>query len=239
MLNHDKSAPPLYAQLESILKKKIEDEEYKEGDLLPAEKILMEQYQVSRITVRQAMAALCQAGYIKSSRGIGTKVIFKKIDEHMRSVISFTDEMKQHGITMNTSYCTMEKIRPTEKVAMMLKIPVTDECYCLTRVRCVEDRPLVYTKTYLKDIVELPIDSQYYMESLYRYLEEVHGLRIVKGQDTLETALPTQEIQSFLKIEPQIPIFIRTRQTCLADNEVFEYSICYYPGNRYKYTIEL
>lgn len=239
MLNHDKSAPPLYAQLESILKKKIEDEEYKKGDLLPAEKILMERYQVSRITVRQAMAALFQAGYIKSSRGIGTKVIFEKIDEHMKSVISFTDEMKQHDVTMNTSYCKMEKIRPTEKVAMMLKIPVTDQCYCLTRVRCVGDRPLVYTISYLKDIVELPIDSNCYMESLYRYLEEVHGLRIEKGQDTLEAALPTQEVQSFLEIKPLIPIFIRTRQTYLANHEVFEYSICYYPGNRYKYTIDL
>ena len=69
----------------------------------------MEEYQVSRVTIRQAMTALSQAGYIMSRRGIGTEVTYEKIDEHMKSVISFTDEMKQHNITMNTSYCKMGK----------------------------------------------------------------------------------------------------------------------------------
>lgn len=239
MLNHEKGAPPLYAQLEAILRKQIESGEYEKGELLPAEKLLMEQYQVSRVTVRQAMAALTQDGYIKSSRGIGTEVIYEKIDEHMKSVISFTDEMKQHNITMQTSYCSMKKIKPSERVAMALGIPLTDSCYCLTRVRCVDERPLVYTITYLKDIVNLPMDSVHYMESLYKYLKEVHGIRIEKGRDTLEAALPTKEIQKFLEIDQQMPVFKRTRQTFLPGNEVFEYSICYYPGNRYKYTVDL
>ena len=92
MLNHEKGAPPLYSQLESIIKMQIERGEYNRGDFLPTEKMLMDQYEVSRVTVRQAMAALSQAGYIKCSRGIGTEVIYEKIDEHMKSVISFTDE---------------------------------------------------------------------------------------------------------------------------------------------------
>lgn len=239
MLNHEKGAPPLYSQLELILKKKIEHGEYNRGDFLPTEKMLMEQYEVSRVTVRQAMAALAQGGYIKCTRGIGTEVIYEKIDEHMKGVISFTDEMKQHNITMETSYCKMEKINPSTQVATALQIPKTDMCYCLTRVRCVNGSPLVYTITYLKDIVELPMDSRYYMESLYKYLQEVHQIRIERGIDTLEASLPTEKIQKFLAIEAQMPIFKRVRLTYLPGEEVFEYSICYYPGNRYKYTVDL
>lgn len=251
MLNHEKGAPPLYSQLESILKGKIEHGEYNKGDFLPTEKMVMDQYEVSRVTVRQAMAALAQAGYIKCTRGIGTEVIYEKIDEHMKSVISFTDEMKQHSITMETTYCRMEKVKPSTQVATSLQIPKTDMCYCLTRVRCVSGRPLVYTITYLKDIAKLPMDSQYYMESLYKYLREVHGIRIERGRDTLEATLPTAEVQKFLEIEAQMPVFKRVRQTFLPVEEnagaapgerygeVFEYSICYYPGNRYKYTVDL
>ena len=239
MLNHEKGALPLYAQLETILKKQIEHGEYNKGDLFPSEKMVMEQYQVSRATVRQAFAALTQDGYVKSRRGIGTEVIYEKIDEHLKSVISFTDEMKQHNITMSTSHCRMTKVKPSTKVATNLQIPKTDKCYCLTRVRCVNDRPLVYTITYLKDIVELPMDNQYYMESLYKYLTEIHGIRIERGKDTLEAALPSEEVQRLLEIEPQMPVFKRVRHTYLPDNEVFEYSICYYPGNRYKYTVDL
>lgn len=239
MLNREKGAPPLYSQLEIILKRMIEHGEYNKGDLLPSEKMIMEQYRVSRVTVRQAVASLTQAGYIKGSRGIGTEVIYDKIDEHMKSVISFTDEMKQHHIVMKTTYCKMEKVKPIEKVAMALKIPLTQMCYHLVRVRCVEDHPLVYTITYLKDIAALPMESSYYMESLYSYLKEKHGIHIEKGIDTLEAALPTEEIRKYLKIEAQMPIFKRTRQTFLAGNELFEYSLCYYPGNRYKYTVDL
>lgn len=239
MLNHEKGAPPLYSQLESILKNRIEHGEFNKGDFLPTEKMLMDQYGVSRVTVRQAMAALTQNHYIKSTRGIGTEVIYEKIDEHMKRVISFTDEMKQHNITMETSYCKMEKITPSTQVATALQIPKTEMCYCLTRVRCVNGSPLVYTITYLKEIVALPMDSEYYMESLYKYLQDVHQIRIEKGVDTLEATLPTEKIQEFLHIEAQMPIFKRVRQTYLPEEEVFEYSICYYPGNRYKYTVDL
>ncbi|SET75033.1 GntR family transcriptional regulator [Lacrimispora sphenoides] len=239
MLNHEKGAQPLYSQLETILKKQIEHGEFNKGDIFPTEKMLMEEYNVSRVTIRQALAALTLDRYIKSSRGIGTTVIYEKIDEHLKSVISFTDEMKQHNITMSTSYCTMEKVRPGKKVAMVLGIPETKQCYCLTRVRCVDKIPMVYSVTYLKEIVELPMEKEYYMESLYKYLQETHGIIIVRGQDTLEAVLSTKEIQDFLKVDPQLPLFKRIRKTFLADGEIFEYSDCYYPGNRYKYSVDL
>jgi GntR family transcriptional regulator/GntR family mannosyl-D-glycerate transport/metabolism transcriptional repressor len=239
MLDHGKGAPPLYSQLEAILKNDIECGKYNKGDIFPSEKMLMEEFQVSRITVRQAISSLTQLGYIKCSRGIGTEVISEKIDEHIKSVISFTDEMKRHNIRMKTTYCNMEKVNPEVRVAMILQVPRTDTCYCLTRVRCVEGKPLVYTITYLKNIVELPLENECYMESLYKYLSEHFGIIIEKGEDTLEATLPTKEVQKRLEISEQMPVFKRVRQTFLPGNEIFEYSICYYPGNRYKYTVDL
>lgn len=78
MLNHEKGAQPLYSQLETILKKQIEHGEFNKGDIFPTEKMLMEEYNVSRVTIRQALAALTLDRYIKSSRGIGTTVIYEK-----------------------------------------------------------------------------------------------------------------------------------------------------------------
>lgn len=239
MLNKEKGAIPLYMQLEMMLRKKIEQGEYSKGDLFPAEKELMNTYQVSRVTVRQAMARLSQTGYIRIRRGIGTDVIFDKIEEQREGVISFTDEMRKYNILIETSYCHMDLIKPGENVAMILKIPMTKECYCLRRVRNAEGRPLVYTVTYLKKIKRLPTESHYYTDSLYKYLRENHGIWLESGKDTLEAALPSEDIQKYLKIEPQMPILIRTRQTFLAGGEIYEYSKCYYPANRYKYTVDL
>lgn len=239
MLDREKGAIPLYMQLEMALRKKIEQGEYSKGDLFPTEKELMEKYQVSRVTVRQAMARLVQTGYIRIRRGIGTDVVYDKVEEQIEDVISFTEEMRKHNIFMTTSYCEMELIKPSEQVAKQLQIPLTEKCYCLKRVRNVDGKPMVYTITYLKKLKELPLDRHYYTESLYQYLRESHGIWIESGRDTLEAALPSPEVQKYLEIEAQMPIFIRTRQTFLSDGEIYEYSKCYYPGNRYKYTVDL
>ena len=69
-MDRNPGAPPLYAQLEQILKQQIECGTYKKGDFLPTEKELMEKYELSRVTVRQAMANLVQSGYARARRGI-------------------------------------------------------------------------------------------------------------------------------------------------------------------------
>lgn len=68
-MDRNPGAPPLYAQLEQILKQQIECGTYKKGDFLPTEKELMEKYELSRVTVRQAMTNLVQSGYARARRG--------------------------------------------------------------------------------------------------------------------------------------------------------------------------
>lgn len=241
-LNFEKGAPPLYMQLESLLKEKIEQGEYNKGDMFPTEKELMENYHVSRITVRQAVAQLAQMGYVKGQRGVGTEVVYEKIEEKIHRVISFTEEMKKHNITMETSFCEMKKVYPDKIVAKQLELPLTEQCYCLRRVRNVEQKPLVYTITYLKllkEIQALPLDSRYYTDSLYCYLKDEYGIMIHSGEDVLEAAVASEQVREYLQIAKNMPVFIRTRKTFLADGTIFEYSKCYYPGNRYKYKIEL
>jgi GntR family transcriptional regulator len=191
------------------------------------------------VTTRQAMTALVQGGYIKRFRGIGTVVIYDKINESIEKVISFTEEMKKHNIKMQTTFCKMELICPDTKIAIALGILKDTPCYKLSRVREVDGKPLVYTVTYLRKIVDMPLTSGVYTESLYQLLREKYGIRIARGNDTLEAALPNETIQELLRIKEDMPIFIRTRKTFLPNDEIFEYSICYYPGNRYKYSVDL
>ena len=108
--------------------------------------------------------------------------------------------MKKHHIEMQTTYCKMELISPGETVARSLQIPLTEPCYCLKRVRNAVGKPMVYTITYLKKICELPTEPEPYMESLYQYLWEEHGIYIESGRDTLEAALPSEEVQKALKL---------------------------------------
>lgn len=68
----DKSSPiPAYHQITTDLTERVDNGEWKLGDRLPSETLLAEQYGVSRLTLRQALADLENRGIIKRVQGKG------------------------------------------------------------------------------------------------------------------------------------------------------------------------
>lgn len=72
--------PKLYEQVVEQIKALIIQGVYKKGELLPSEKELMEMAGVSRITVREALRILNEAGVIETHKGKGSFVIVEKED---------------------------------------------------------------------------------------------------------------------------------------------------------------
>lgn len=68
---------PLYEQILHSLKGKILSGVYKKGELLPSEKELIEEYSVSRITVRKTLAILAEMGFVETIQGRGSVVLFE------------------------------------------------------------------------------------------------------------------------------------------------------------------
>jgi GntR family transcriptional regulator of arabinose operon len=66
---------PLYYQLSERIKKQIEDGEIKAGDKLPSESEMVESYGIGRLTVRNALSRLVNAGYLQKIHGKGTYCI--------------------------------------------------------------------------------------------------------------------------------------------------------------------
>lgn len=66
--------PKLYEQVVEQIKNMIVQGIYKKGDLLPSEKELIEMTGVSRITVREALRLLNEAGVIETHKGKGSFV---------------------------------------------------------------------------------------------------------------------------------------------------------------------
>lgn len=67
--------PKLYEQVVEQIKNMIVQGIYQKGDLLPSEKELIEMTGVSRITVREALRLLNEAGVIETHKGKGSFVL--------------------------------------------------------------------------------------------------------------------------------------------------------------------
>lgn len=85
-----KDAGPLYVKIFRLLKNQIEEGKLKNGEILPSEYQLADDFGVSRVTIRQAFLKLQQQKYIKRKRSYGTEVTFSpeiKRDEKAIAVL--------------------------------------------------------------------------------------------------------------------------------------------------------
>lgn len=74
------SRVPRYLQLADIFRQRISRGVWKPGDMLPSIEMLMSEFSVARVTVRQAIRLLSEEGLVSPQRGRGTVV-----NEHPRS----------------------------------------------------------------------------------------------------------------------------------------------------------
>lgn len=68
------SSVPLYAQLRELIVERIQEGEYRQGERIPSEITLCEELELSRPTVRQAIADLVSDGILEIQKGRGTFV---------------------------------------------------------------------------------------------------------------------------------------------------------------------
>jgi GntR family transcriptional regulator len=239
MLNFDKGAPPLYYQVKQIIKEKIENGEYLAGDMVMSEAKFQEIYDISRTTIRQAINELVNEGYLKRVRGKGTVVSYEKVNENINKIISLSEELKMKGISFTTKYCQMTLEKANKQAAQNLKLHEGEEAYKLARLRYVKNSPFVYTVTYLGKKLNLSLNSEEYQNSLYKLLEDKYDIKVSNGKDTFESVGASEEVSKYLGITIGEPILKRTRITYDQYGGIIEYTLCYYRGDRFKYTVEL
>ena len=82
---------PVYIQIHNQIKKDIEAGVWSVGDRIPSERELALEFNVSRMTLRQAVQTLVEEGILERQVGAGTFVARKKVQEKMTGVTSFTE----------------------------------------------------------------------------------------------------------------------------------------------------
>ena len=92
---------PLYIQVSGLLRKRLEVAEWRLGDRIPTIDVLMAEYGVSRITMRQALAELEKQGLVRRGQGRGTFVTRDASKERWLIVPSEWHALVEHVEVMN------------------------------------------------------------------------------------------------------------------------------------------
>lgn len=100
---------PLYQQIKEHIQREIEDGFYADGDKLPSERQLCEQFSVSRIPVRKALEMLEAEGLIRSFQGKGSFVNAPKMRNNLVHIQTFAETLAQQGYHGHTEIVGFEE----------------------------------------------------------------------------------------------------------------------------------
>ncbi|NMD70057.1 phosphonate metabolism transcriptional regulator PhnF [Bacillus sp. DNRA2] len=236
----DKNSPiPIYFQLAESIKELIEKGELRPGDALPAEREYAEQYQISRMTVRQAFTQLVNEGYLHRLQGKGTFVSERKIEQPLQGLTSFSEDMKQRGYEPESRLLHFEIIPATSKIAGQLSIQEHGPVYEIKRIRLADGVPMALETNYISANLVKGLTEQIVNQSLYEYIEGQLHLQIDRAQQVIESSIAIESEASLLNINKGAPVMLIQRQTFLHDGTPVEFVKSTYRADRYKFMIEM
>jgi GntR family transcriptional regulator len=232
-------AEPLYHQLETALKARLESGEWPPGAQFPNEERLCEDYGVSRVTVRQALRELVQRGLIVRRQGRGTFVADVTLTAGVRGLASFTDEMKALGRKVSSRVLQVE-VRPArEDVAIPLGLKAGEPIVRIGRLRLGDEHPIAIQVAHLPArLVPGLEDVDFAGTSLYGVLENQYGLVPVEAVETFRVGRVTSSEAELLAASRGQCVFRVTRIT-VGRNGPFEMTHSVIPGDQYQVRLVL
>jgi GntR family transcriptional regulator len=209
---------------------------WKEGDRLPPERQLCQDFAVSRSTLRQALAELEQRGLISRHQGRGTFVTTPRLQLPIVGVYSIRDAMEARGITLTTRVLGVEIIEASRQLAADLGCLPGDGIIFIERLRIGDGEPMVLDTAHLRAELFPGLErADFERRSLYEILETDYGRTVAEAQETLEPVILTPRECGLLSVPPHTTALLTRRLTTDSDGVVVALGHVLLRGDRSRY----
>jgi DNA-binding GntR family transcriptional regulator len=207
----------LYKKVIEDLKFSIEKGDYKKGDLLPSENDLCKSYDTTRVTIRQALSALANMGYIIRRHGKGSIVSEPKTGLGILSVSGVTAGIGGQKLITTILDKPIKKDWPGNFFYHLDENAIKAGCIFFSRLRYINNIPVLYEETHITNI-ELPRFSSRSLEnrSLFKVLKEHYNIEVKEGEQKIWAIHADKTISSLLNIKTTHPVVHMKR--CLQTN---------------------
>ncbi|OPZ64188.1 MAG: HTH-type transcriptional repressor YvoA [Firmicutes bacterium ADurb.Bin506] len=239
VLNRDLPVP-LYQQVYNIWKRRIESGDLKPGDRLPTERELCDAYDVSQITVRQAIQMLVNDGLVVRRPRTGTHVAHRKFNQDLIRLTSFSEDMRSRGLRPGGRVLAVAEEPADALVADKLRLAPKEPVIRIERLRTAEDEPMAIEVFRIQSSL-CPGLAQRDMEgaSLYDVLTKGYGLDLAWADQSLEAGLAGQREAAALGIRRGAPVLRVERLTYNSSRNPLEYTTSVYRADRYKLNVSM
>ena len=207
---------PMYIKIHNQIKRDIENKKYKVGERIPAERQLALKFNVSRMTLRQAIKTLEDEGILERRLGSGTYVSSQKVQEKMSGIMSFTDITRANGQVPSSKLLSYRVTKPSLSEKEKLKIKDTDNVLRMERVRFADNVPICYEVATIPYKLVSRFSKDEISSSLYQTLEKKGGYKIGSVVENIGASVANENEARLLSVKKGEPL-VTSRTFCLFD----------------------
>ena len=190
---------PAYIRIHDAIKKEIDEGVWEIGQRLPSERDLADDYEVSRMTLRQAITLLVEEGILERRVGSGTYVASHRVQEKMRGTTSFTEIVRSQGKTPSSQLISYQRKTANETEIQQLQLKATDTVVRMERVRFADNVPLVFEVASIPEKLIQSFNQEDITEHFFQTLTD-NGYEIGKSEQTIYAKNASERVANYLKV---------------------------------------
>ena len=228
---------PAYIRIHDAIKKEIDGGVWEIGQRLPSERDLADDYEVSRMTLRQAITLLVEEGILERRVGSGTYVASHRVQEKMRGTTSFTEIVRSQGKTPSSQLISYQRKTANETEIQQLQLKATDTVVRMERVRFADNVPLVFEVASSPEKLIQSFNQEDITEHFFQTLTD-NGYEIGKSQQTIYAKNASERVTNYLKVPKNHAVLALTQVSYFTDGRPFEYVHSQYVGDRFEFYLE-
>lgn len=226
---------PQYMIIKEYIIQNIKDGKYKENEQIESEHTLCELFDVTRMTVRQALTDLINDNIIYSIPKVGSFVCKKSRFKSFDGLNSVTEDCAKKDEVCTTKVITHELIDADDNISKEMSLTPGAKVWHIKRVRFVNDEPLAFEECYCNHGITGDIPLSAPSTSLFHYFEDELGLQISFSDQQIDAVMAGEELGNYLKVDPVTPLLRVLSITCLHNGKCIEYGYTYYRVDKYTF----
>ena len=209
------------------------------GSPIPTERSLAADFDVSRTTVRQALAELTVEGRLLRVQGKGTFAAEPKVAQRLQ-LSSYTEDMRAQGRQPSSKLLEISEEPADLELSRLLGVRAGGKVLRLHRLRLADGEPMALETTHLSPGRFRGL-RRYITAggSLYEVLRERYGVEMGHAEETIETALASPAEAEQLGADVGLPMLLLSRHSFDTEGEPVEWVRSVYRGDRYKFVASL
>jgi len=233
----DRESPvPLWSQVYDDLRRRLGAGEF--ADEFPGEMALVEQYGVSRNTVREAMRRLRADGSVVAGRGRRPRLAGEtQIEQPLGALYSLFASVESSGLEQRSVVRALD-VRTDAEAAERLDLPVDAALFHLERLRMAAGEPLAVDRVWMPAELGAPLlDVDFRSTGFYHELLIRAGVALTGGREQIRAVVPDAGDRRLLGLSREVAALSIDRVSYTGDRPV-EWRLTLVRGDRFSVVAE-